>query len=120
MTSSPNPSRSITYGSGQALSFSDAGRTSVHQKLDSLLVSFAEQTRTLSESKAETTSLRNRVEELGSEVKELKRKLEALPDSTPSRQTHIPRELSVSLRCGNPPPPIILTYQLKVMQYQHL
>ena len=72
------------------------GSLAIHQKLDSMMSLFADHKRLLVESKAETADLKSKLDALGSEVVELKKKVEAAPTTatTPKRK-RVPRELSV-------------------------
>ena len=70
----------------------------MHQKLDGLLTLFADQKHLLVEAKAETVSLRQKVDILGLEVEKLKERLENSAKASPSSQPkRIPREVSVNI-----------------------
>ena len=70
----------------------------IHQKLDRMMALFTQQKELLMESKAETSCLKSRIDELGLEVTGIKQKLEAVPTAaSPSKRKRIPRELSVSI-----------------------
>lgn len=84
------------YPSNAVLVRQQDGSLAIHQKLDSMMSLFADHKRLLVESKAETADLKSKLDALGSEVVELKKKVETAPTaaSTPKRK-RVPCELSV-------------------------
>ena len=56
---------------------------------------FADQKRLLVESKAETAALKTKLDALGSEVVELKKKVDAAPTATTPKRKRVPRGLLI-------------------------
>ena len=61
---------------------------------------FADHKRLLVESKAKTADLKSKLDALGSEVVELKKKIEAAPTAATPKRKLVPRELSVKDVCS--------------------